>query len=92
MKPLSYQFITDVLVTNGRHAHELSRPLQRAMQTYPAARQEEDRMSQQPSVDFRIGNFKFRCTRTQPASRRRKEAKLRFGDRSAKKNMSTVTD
>ena len=57
MKPLSYHFITDVVATNGRHAHELSRPLQRAMQTYPAARQEEDWMSQQPWGDFRIRNF-----------------------------------
>ena len=45
-----------------------------AMQTYPAARQEEDWMSQQPWVDFRIGNFKFRCTRT--GLRRQNQAKL----------------
>ena len=74
MKPLSYRFIKDVVATNGRHAHELSRPLPRAMQTYPAARQEEDWMSQQPWVDFRIGNFKFRCTRT--GLRRQNQAKL----------------
>lgn len=66
MSSVSYQLTANVVPTNGRHAHELSRPLQEQCRPNPAARQEEDRISQQPSVICGIGKIQIRLARAIP--------------------------